>query len=451
MNKKVMIIDDEISICDSLEFALEDKYEVMFTTNPYEGLEKIKGNNIDVVLLDLKIGSVNGVDILEKIKEYDKSISVIMMTAYGSIVSSVDAIKKGAFTYLTKPLNLEELYVSIEQTLEIRDLSKKVEYLSKELENKNNYQGIIGKSESMKNVFSLVEKLKDVDLGVMITGESGTGKELIAKAIHYSGKRKDNNFVEINCAAIPESLLEEEFFGHKKGTFTNAIADKVGKFEFADKGTIFLDEIGDMTLKLQGKLLRVLQEKKFNPLGSNETIETNVRVIAATNKNLKQLIQERKFREDLYFRLNVVEIDLPPLREKRTDLPLLFDYFINKCNGEMNREIKGISKEAEKILLSYDYPGNVRELLNIMEHSILFSQGDIIDVDSLPKRLKCNELVEDELNKEIKSLSNLTLKDIEKIIIKKRLEENNGKKKITAESLGISDKGLRNKIAEYDL
>ena len=451
MNKKVMIIDDEISICDSLEFALEDKYEVMFTTNPYEGLEKIKENNIDVVLLDLKIGSVNGVDILEKIKEYDKSISVIMMTAYGSIVSSVDAIKKGAFTYLTKPLNLEELYVSIEQTLEIRDLSKKVEYLSKELENKNNYQGIIGKSESMKNVFSLVEKLKDVDLGVMITGESGTGEELIAKAIHYSGKRKDNNFVEINCAAIPESLLEEEFFGHKKGTFTNAIADKVGKFEFADKGTIFLDEIGDMTLKLQGKLLRVLQEKKFNPLGSNETIETNVRVIAATNKNLKQLIQEGKFREDLYFRLNVVEIDLPPLREKRTDLPLLFDYFINKCNGEMNREIKGISKEAEKILLSYDYPGNVRELLNIMEHSILFSQGDIIDVDSLPKRLKCNELVEDELNKEIKSLSNLTLKDIEKIIIKKRLEENNGKKKITAESLGISDKGLRNKIAEYDL
>ncbi|MGO3801779.1 MAG: sigma-54-dependent transcriptional regulator [Fusobacterium sp.] len=451
MNKKVMIIDDEISICDSLEFALEDKYEVMFTTDPYEGLEKIKENNIDVVLLDLKIGSVNGVDILEKIKEYDKSISVIMMTAYGSIVSSVDAIKKGAFTYLTKPLNLEELYVSIEQTLEIRHLNKKVEYLSKELENKNNYQGIIGKSESMKNIFSLVEKLKDVDLGVMITGESGTGKELIAKAIHYSGKRKDNNFVEINCAAIPESLLEEEFFGHKKGTFTNAIADKVGKFEFADKGTIFLDEIGDMTLKLQGKLLRVLQEKKFNPLGSNETIETNVRVIAATNKNLKQLIQEGKFREDLYFRLNVVEIDLPPLREKRTDLPLLFDYFIKKCNREMNREIKGVSKEAEKILLSYDYPGNVRELLNIMEHSILFSQGDIIDVDSLPKRLKSNELVEDKLNKEIKSLSNLTLKDIEKIIIKKRLEENNGKKKITAESLGISDKGLRNKIAEYDL
>ncbi|MFA6878258.1 MAG: response regulator, partial [Fusobacterium sp.] len=192
MNKKVMIIDDEISICDSLEFALEDKYEVMFTTDPYEGLEKIKENNIDVVLLDLKIGSINGVDILEKIKEYDKSISVIMMTAYGSIVSSVDAIKKGAFTYLTKPLNLEELYVSIEQTLEIRHLNKKVEYLSKELENKNNYQGIIGKSESMKNVFSLVEKLKDVDLGVMITGESGTGKELIAKAIHYSGKRKDN-------------------------------------------------------------------------------------------------------------------------------------------------------------------------------------------------------------------------------------------------------------------
>ncbi|MFK4785149.1 sigma-54-dependent transcriptional regulator [Fusobacterium sp. MFO224] len=451
MNKKVMIIDDEISICDSLEFALEDKYNVSFTTNPYEGLEKIKENNIDIVLLDLKIGDVNGLDILEKIKEYDKNISVIMMTAYGSIVSSVDAIKKGAFTYLTKPLNLEELYISIEQALEIQNLNKKVEYLSKELEDKNNYQGIIGKSETMKNIFSLVEKLKDVDLGVMITGESGTGKELVAKAIHYSGKRKNENFVEINCAAIPESLLEEEFFGHKKGTFTNAISDKVGKFEFANNGTIFLDEIGDMSLKLQGKLLRVLQEQKFNPLGSNETIEIDVRVIAATNKDLKKLIEEEKFREDLYFRLNVVEIDLPPLREKKTDLPLLFDYFIKKCNKEMNRNIRGISKDAEKILLNYDYPGNVRELLNIMEYSVLLSQGDLIDENSLPKRLKNIKSSENKLDEEVKTLDNLTLKEIEKIIIKKRLKNYNGKKKNTAESLGISDKGLRNKIAEYEL
>lgn len=451
MNKKVIIIDDEISICDSLEFALEDKYNVMFTTNPYEGLEKIKGNNINVVLLDLKIGDVNGLDILEKIKEYDKNISVIMMTAYGSIVSSVDAIKKGAFTYLTKPLNLEELYISIEQALEIQNLNRKVEYLSKELEDKHNYQGIIGKSETMKNIFSLVEKLKDVDLGVMITGESGTGKELVARAIHYSGKRKNENFVEINCAAIPESLLEEEFFGHKKGTFTNAISDKVGKFEFADNGTIFLDEIGDMSLGLQGKLLRVLQEQKFNPIGSNEAIEINVRVLAATNKDLKELIEEGKFREDLYFRLNVVEIDLPPLREKKTDLPLLFDHFIKKCNKQMNREIKGISKEAEKVLLNYDYPGNVRELLNIMEHSVLLSQGDMIDINSLPKRLKDVKVINSKTCEELQDLDDLSLKEIEKIIIKKRLEKYNGKKKNTAESLGISDKGLRNKIAEYDL
>lgn len=451
MNKKVIIIDDEISICDSLEFALEDKYNVMFTTNPYEGLEKIKENNINVVLLDLKIGDVNGLDILEKIKEYDKNISVIMMTAYGSIVSSVDAIKKGAFTYLTKPLNLEELYISIEQALEIQNLNRKVEYLSKELEDKHSYQGIIGKSETMKNIFSLVEKLKDVDLGVMITGESGTGKELVARAIHYSGKRKNENFVEINCAAIPESLLEEEFFGHKKGTFTNAISDKVGKFEFADNGTIFLDEIGDMSLGLQGKLLRVLQEQKFNPIGSNEAIEINVRVLAATNKDLKELIEEGKFREDLYFRLNVVEIDLPPLREKKTDLPLLFDHFIKKCNKQMNREIKGISKEAEKVLLNYDYPGNVRELLNIMEHSVLLSQGDMIDINSLPKRLKDVKVIHSKACEELQDLDDLSLKEIEKIIIKKRLEKYNGKKKNTAESLGISDKGLRNKIAEYDL
>lgn len=451
LDKKIIIIDDEISICDSLVFALEDKYDVVFTTNPHEGLEKLKEEDIDIVLLDLKIGNICGLEILEKIKAHNKKIAVIMMTAYGSIVSSVKAIKRGAFTYLTKPLNLEELYISIEQALEIQNLNNKVEYLSKKLESKNNYQGIIGKSDSMKQIFSLVEKLKDVDLSVMITGESGTGKELIAKAIHYSGKRKYGNFVEINCAAIPESLLEEEFFGHKKGSFTNAVSDKMGKFKFASGGTIFLDEIADMSLKLQGKLLRVIQEKRFSPIGDNEIINTDVRIIAATNKNLKKFIEEGKFRQDLYFRLNVVEIDLPPLRERKVDLPLLFNSFIKKCCKEMNKNVKGISVEAEKILLNYDYPGNIRELINIIEYSVLLSKGELIELNSLPKRLKEEKFIKEILNEEIDSLSNLTLKEIEKIIISRRLKLTGGKKALAAKSLGISDKGLRNKILEYNL
>lgn len=451
MNKKIMIIDDEISICDSLVFALEDKYDVIFTTNPHEGLKKLKENDIDIILLDLKIGDICGLEILEKIKAYNKKIAVIMMTAYGSIVSSVKAIKRGAFTYLTKPLNLEELYVSLEKALEIQNLNNKVEYLSKKLESKNSYQGIIGKSDSMKQIFSLVEKLKDVDLSVMITGESGTGKELIAKAIHYSGKRKNGNFVEINCAAIPESLLEEEFFGHKKGSFTNAVSDKIGKFKFASGGTIFLDEIADMSLKLQGKLLRVIQEKRFSPIGDNEIINTDVRIIAATNKNLKKFIEEGKFRQDLYFRLNVVEIDLPPLRERKIDLPLLFSSFIDKCCKEMNKNVKGISIEAEKVLLNYDYPGNIRELINIIEYSVLLSKGELIELNSLPKRLKEEKFIKEILNEEIDSLSKLTLKEIEKVIISRRLKLTKGKKALAAKSLGISDKGLRNKILEYNL
>ena len=299
--EKIIIIDDEISICSSLTFALEDSYDVQATTDPSLGIEIIKKENINLVLLDLKIGDVDGLEVLEEIKKINKDIVVIIMTAYGSIMSSVEAMKKGAYTYLTKPMNLEELYMIVKKALEFQKMNEKIEYLSKELQNKYQFEGIIGKTEGMKRIFSLIDKLKDVDTGVMITGESGTGKELVARAIHFSGKRKDNKFVEVNCAAIPEGLLEEEFFGHKKGTFTNAVSDKIGKFQYANKGTIFLDEIGDMSLSLQSKLLRVLQEKSFIPLGANEPIETDVRIIAATNRDLKKMVEEGTFRRDLIF------------------------------------------------------------------------------------------------------------------------------------------------------
>ncbi len=458
MKKKILIIDDEIDICSSLTFALEDKYDVKSTINPKEGLNILIKESINLALLDLKIGMVDGINVLGEIKNIDKSIQVIIMTAYGSIMSSVDAIKKGAYTYLTKPLDLNVLEDSISQALEYQQKNEKVKYIDSELENKYTYNGIIGKSPAMKNVFHMIEKLKDVDTSVVIIGESGTGKELVARAIHFSGKRKNGNFVEINCAAIPEGLLEEELFGHKKGTFTGALTDKQGKFEYANNGTIFLDEIGDMPFKLQSKLLRVLQQKRYTPLGSNIPVELNVRVVAATNRDLKKLVEEGKFRGDLYFRLNVFEIDLPPLREKRQDLPLLYNHFINHYNKEMNKEVVGLSKEAEDCLLNYNYPGNIRELSNIIECAVLLAKDDVIEAENLPVEVQNKKInINDELDLNMgtsigtDSLIGLTLQEAEKKLIKAALELNNGHKKATATMLGISERGLRYKINEYGL
>lgn len=452
MDKSILIIDDEIGICTSLSIALEDKYNVKACTNPAEGLKAIKEEYFNVCLLDLKLGEYNGLDVLCELKKIDKNIAVIIMTAYGSINTSVEAIKNGAYTYLTKPLNINELYIIIEQALEFQRLNEKVEYLSKELENKYNYNGIIGRSYAIKNVFKMIEKLKDVDTNVVVTGESGTGKELVARAIHFSGKRKNERFEEVNCAAIPEGLLEEELFGHKKGAFTGAVEDRQGKFEYANNGTIFLDEIGDMPFALQSKLLRVLQQKEYSPIGSNEKRKLDIRVIAATNKDLKSMVEEGKFRQDLYFRLNVVEINIPPLRERKQDLPLLFEYFIEKFNNELGKNIKAISKEAEKRLLNYSYPGNVRELSNIFESSMVLSNNEIIEIYDLPDEVKSYKSEYKKGNVVFsENLTGLTLKEIEARVITAGLISNNGNRKMTAEMLGISEKGLRNKIKQYKL
>lgn len=458
MKEKVLIIDDELSICTSIKFALEDKYDVNYTTNPNEGIRKLIMESYNLVLLDLKLGNVDGINVLQEIKNIDNSIQVIIMTAFGTIMSSVDAIKKGAYTYLTKPLNLEELDNAIEQALKFQNINEKVLYIGEDNKNKYIYHGIIGNCPAMKKVFNHIEKLKNVDTSVVITGDSGTGKELVARAIHYSGKRKDGKFVEINCAAIPESLLEEELFGHKKGTFTGAIADKIGKFEEANNGTIFLDEIGDMPSHLQAKLLRVIQQKEYTPLGSNNLIKLNVRFIAATNKDLKKLVEDGIFRNDLYFRLNVFELHLPPLRERTQDLHLLFKHFINLYSKDMNKKVLGLSKEAEEYLLSYDYPGNVRELSNIIECGVLLAKGDVIEVNYLPvevKTKKSSKIDELDLNmgKSLgtENLAGLTLQEAEKKLITAALKLSNGHRKATAIMLGISERGLRNKINEYGI
>lgn len=449
---KVLIIDDEQAICVSLTLALEEKYIVKSTINPADGIEYLKNENFNICLLDLKIGKYDGIEVMEEIKKIDNNIIVIIMTAFGTIHSSVEAIKRGAFTYLTKPINIQELYLIIEKALEFQKLNEKVKYLSQELESKYIYNGIIGNSPSMKNVFKLIEKLKGVDTNVMITGESGTGKELVARALHYHGKRKGERFEGLNCAAIPENLLEEELFGHKKGSFTGATGDRQGKFEVANNGTIFLDEIADMPLRLQSKLLRVIQEKEFTPIGCNEKIKLNIRIIAATNKDLKSLIEQNKFREDLYFRLNVVEIKLPSLSERKQDLPLLFKHFIKMYNKELNKTIEGLSKEAEKILMDYKYPGNIRELSNIFEYAMVLCDSNIIKVEDLPEKMRYNDYKIS--NKEYVFTENLIgkkLEDVEKIIIEANLLKNKGHRKRTAEILGISEKGLRNKIKKYNL
>jgi two-component system response regulator AtoC len=438
-----------------LKLALRGKYEVKYATDAIEGLSMLKAERFDLVLLDLIIGEHDGIEILKEIKDYDGDVAVIMITAFGNIKSSVEAIKNGAFNYLSKPIDMDELFVFIEQALRVKNLSAEILYLSDELKN-HRFQdhGIIGKSAAIRKVYTMIEKLKDVDTTVTITGESGTGKELVARAIHFTGKRKDKRFVVINCAAIPENLLEGELFGYKRGTFTGAMQDKKGKFEVADKGTVFLDEIGDMQLNLQSKLLRVLQYKEYTPLGSNEVHKTDVRIIAATNKDLEVLVKEGSFREDLFYRLNVVNIHVPPLRERKEDIPLLCQHFIEKFGREQNKRINKITPDAMEALMSYDYPGNIRQLANFIEHAMIISNGDTIDIKDLPGTVRGTLHYEQEESYEKKfreRLSRMSIKEIERIAIEATLEKNDGKRGPTAKDLGISIRSLHNKIKEYGL
>lgn len=326
----VMVIDDEPTICQSLTFALEDEYHVYAFTDPREALPLLERTEIAIVLLDLKIGEYDGMKILEEIKRISPSTIVIIMTAYGSIPSSVEAMRKGAFSYATKPLHIDELEVLMQKAEEVYALQSKVRWLSDELEKVTDNNGLIGESAAMREVFTLIDKVKDIGSNILITGESGTGKEVVARTIHYESKRRNKRFQAINCAAIPSHLLESELFGHEKGAFTGALQRKAGLFVLADGGTIFLDEIGEMDLALQGKLLRVLQERKVMPVGGTEEIEIDVRIVAATNRDLAKEVKENRFREDLYYRLNVIPMHLPPLRERKEDIPLLVKFSLEK-------------------------------------------------------------------------------------------------------------------------
>ncbi len=449
---KMLIVDDEAAICTSLTFAFEDMYQISVAKNILELNAFLETEVPEIVLLDLRFGEYSGIDLLDRIMEKGRDAVVIMMTAYGTIESSIEAIKKGAYDYIMKPLDLIKLRVLLNKAVEYRAMQEKIDYLEREVHDRYSVAGIIGRSEKMRRVLDLVHKVKDNDINVLIQGPTGTGKELVAKAIHYEGRRKGGRFEALNCGAIPESLMESELFGYEKGAFTHAEKRKRGKFELADGGTIFLDEVGEMAPNLQVKLLRAIQQKEIVPLGSEGSVRVDVRIIAATNKDLKKEVASGRFREDLFFRLNVVSIDMPPLNERKEDIPVLVEHFINKHQKDLgDHHVRGITKEALKALERHDFQGNVRELENIIERAMALTEHDYVRWEDLPRLDACGEnpgrLLDDVGIIPIKI--GLSMDEVERQVILRTLEAMSNNKRKTAEVLGISERSLRYKVKAY--
>ena len=383
--ERVLIVDDEEQMRDLLAKVLEKNgFQVAAAGDGAQALALLEKEPVDLVVTDVRMPGLGGMEALKAIKELNPDIIVIIMTAFGSIDQAVQAVKEGAYDYINKPFKIDEMLLTIRKALEERRLRHEVTALRHELRKRYHFESLIGKSRAMQEVFSLIEQVAGSRSTVMIYGRSGTGKELVAKAVHYNSQRASKAFVAVNCAAIPAELLESELFGHEKGAFTGAIATKVGKFELATGGSLFLDEVGSMRLDLQAKILRALQEREIERVGGTRTIKIDVRVIAATNRDLKRAVEEGTFREDLYYRLNVIPITLPPLRQRRDDIPLLVEHFIAKYNREFNRKVKGFSAGATAALYQYDWPGNVRELENVIERAVALAQSETISLRELP-------------------------------------------------------------------
>ena len=446
MKFTLLVIDDEKNILEGLAADFEmDGYDVKIAANGDEGLEFLSKGDIDLVITDLRMPGTSGEDVLKKVTREMPGIPVIVLTGHGSIDAAVSAMQNGAYDFLTKPLNLEHLELVVKRALKGRELSLQHQELLSEVKSKSS-DNMIGKSPSLQKVNNLINKVADSKISILITGESGVGKEVVADAIQQKSSRRDKPFIKVHCAALSESLLESELFGHEKGAFTGAETLHKGKFELADGGTIFLDEIGEINPGVQVKLLRVLQEKKFERVGGEKTIEVDVRVISATNKTLEDEVKQKHFREDLYFRLKGIEIMVPPLRERKDDIPLLLNNFLLKYNKENNKNIKGFSNSAKNILFNYDWPGNVRELQHCVESAVVMASGDEIQAEDLTIKL------EDKKNSSgILVPYGISLEDAEKMIILENLESNNGNKTKTADILKIGRKTLHRKLNEYGL
>ncbi len=384
VKKSILVVDDEIGTRESLKMILKADYQVFLAKNAEETFQQLETHPFDLILLDIILPDTDGLRVLEKIKQRDPEQMVIMITATKTVKTAVEAMKLGAYDYITKPFDVDELRLIISRALSTQALKEENQRLWMEIDRSFGFDNIIGKSKVMKDIFKIVRQVANTRSTVLIMGESGTGKELIARAIHYHSPRKNHPFVTINCAAIPDTLIESELFGHEKGAFTNAIERKLGRFEIAHQGTLFLDEIGELSLMTQAKILRFLEEKEFNRVGGSKTIKVDVRLIAATNKDLPQQVKKGEFREDLFYRINVVPILLPPLRERKEDIPLLIDHFIKKFNSENQKNVKGVTPEALEAMINYDWPGNVRELENLIERVVALTQNEYIHQEELP-------------------------------------------------------------------
>lgn len=442
MKKTILIVDDEINILRVLKTALGKGYQIKTARNAKEALSLLNSERIDLVLADFRLPDMDGIGLLKRVKEYLPSIPFIIITAYGTIERAVEAMKNGAYTYLTKPVNLDVLYSVVREAL-----SEDGSY--EEIRGEENYQllNLLGKSRAMREVFTTIKRVSKTDARVLILGETGTGKELVARALHYSSLRACKPFITIDCTTIPKDLLESELFGYDKGAFTCAYEDKIGLIEMADGGTLFFDEIGDLEFSLQKKLLRFIQEKEFSRVGSNKKVKVDVRIIAATNRDLEEAVKRGDFRADLFYRLNVISIYIPPLRERKEDIPILTSYFLDLYKKKVGKEIKGIDPEVMKIFIDYDWPGNVRELENVVERAIILSNHDYITREDIPQKLM--SLSGNGLG--MSGTGEFNLLDIERRVILSALNKTSWNQSMASRLLGISRKQLRTKMKNLNI
>jgi len=439
---RILVVDDEAAMRQSLrDWLMEDDYEVDLASSGEDAISMARDRSWDIILLDLKMPGMDGLETMSRLKKVIPETEILMMTAYGSIDTAVQAMKEGAFDYLIKPFDPDEIDMLIKKIVAHKELVLENILLRKKLAERHQYDEIIGKGDAMQGVFDLISRVAPTDSTVLITGESGTGKELIAQAIHGNSNRCYMPFIAVSCGALPDSLLESELFGYEKGAFTGAENSKKGRFEMANKGTLFLDEIGDISLKTQVDLLRVLQQRELMRLGSEEVIKVDVRILAATNRDLQKAIKENRFREDLYYRLNVISIHVPPLRERKEDIPLLVKAFIEKYCLELNKEVVKIAPSALKLLLGYNWPGNVRELENVIERALVIGSGKEIVQEDLPFSRK--EVEPSALPK--------SLRMMEKLHIERILDESDWNISLAARELDIDRQTLYNKIEKYQI
>ncbi|QNO16062.1 sigma-54-dependent Fis family transcriptional regulator [Alkalicella caledoniensis] len=448
MKNRILVVDDERNMRWAIKNALvKEGFDVFEASNGKEGLEMLASIEPNLVLLDIRMPGMDGIETLTEIKKKDKDVPVIMITAHGTMEMAIDALKLGALDFVSKPFELEKLKIIIRNALDLRNMKEEISYLKEELRY-NTGQRIIGSSKKMQDVLDMVNRVAKTNATVLILGESGTGKEVIANAVHYNSDRKDNPYIKVNCGAIPENLIESELFGYEKGAFTGAGSRKIGKFERANKGTIFLDEIGELSLPLQVKLLRVLQQKEFERVGGTENIKIDIRIITATNKNLLEMVEKGLFREDLYYRLNVIPIELPPLRERVEDIPQLIDYFTEKYSLELSKKDVKIDSSVIQILCDYTWKGNIRELENVIERMVILCDGNRITENIIPAEVKIPSTSENSI---VLPAKGLKLEEVEKELIVQALTRTDNNQTKAARLLGITRHTLLYRMEKYSI